>query len=98
MLPPYISQKGSDAVLTLRVMPRASREGPIGLHGSSLKWGVHAAPVDGKANEAVIASVAAHCGVPKRDVTILSGETSREKRVLVSGKSAEELAAVFSFA
>ncbi len=46
---------------------------------------MNAPPVDGAANAAVIALVAKSFGVPKRAVTILSGETSRDKRVHVAG-------------
>ena len=48
-----------------------------------------APPVDGKANEALVAFLAAVFDVPKRRVTLVHGETSRHKRVLVEGLSVE---------
>ncbi len=44
-----------------------------------------AAPVDGAANAALLALVAKHFGVPKRDVTLLAGQTARLKRLAVAG-------------
>lgn len=46
---------------------------------------MNAPPIDGAANAAVIALVAKSFGVPKRAVTIVSGDTAREKRVHVAG-------------
>ncbi len=72
-------------VLTLRVTPRSSREGLARGREGSFAARVNAPPVDGAANAAVIALVARSFAVPKRAVTILSGETGREKRVRVDG-------------
>ena len=46
---------------------------------------IKAPPVDGKANEALIALVAAHFGVRKAQVSIKSGASSRLKRVSIAG-------------
>ena len=71
-------------VLRLRVQPGARREGIGGAHGDALKIAVTAPPEGGRANEAVLALLARLLGVPRRDVRILSGASSREKRVLVA--------------
>ena len=73
----------------VRVQPRASRSEVAGLHGDALKVRVHAPPVDGAANEAVVAVVAEALGVPRRAVRIVSGETGRSKVVEVTGVGAE---------
>lgn len=75
-------------VLAVRVTPRASREtlGP-GREGSFAAR-ITAPPVDGAANAAVIALVAKAFGIPRRDVAILSGETSRTKRIALTGDPA----------
>jgi len=78
----------------VRVQPRASRAGVEGVHGDALKVRVHAAPVDGAANDAVIAALADALGVAKRDVRIVSGETSRSKVVEVRGVSADTVRAL----
>lgn len=75
--------------LRLHVQPGAKKSGTAGLHGESLKLRVNAPPVDGKANEAVIAYLALRLGVPKRAVRITGGETSREKRVAIDAPEAD---------
>lgn len=72
----------------VRVQPRASRSEVAGLHGDALKVRVHAPPVDGAANEAVVTVVAEALGVPRRAVRIVTGETGRSKVVEVAGVGA----------
>ena len=72
-------------VLTLHIQPGAKRTEFVGLHGEAVKVRLAAPPVDGKANAALCAFLADFCGVPKSAVTLISGETSRAKRVHVAG-------------
>ena len=67
--------------VTLRVQPRASNPGVGGLHGDALKVRVGAAPVDGAANDAVIALLADAFEVSRRSLRLVSGATSRTKVV-----------------
>jgi len=71
--------------LTVRVAPKSARSRVEGLAGGALKVAVTAPPEDGKANAAVIEVLAAALGVPKRDVAVASGATSRRKLVDVTG-------------
>lgn len=73
----------------MHVQPGARRTGISGLHGDALKVRLAAPPVEGKANEALVAFLAGRFAVPKRNVTIVSGEHSREKRVEIVGASGE---------
>jgi uncharacterized protein (TIGR00251 family) len=72
-----------EIVLDLQVQPRAKKTGFAGRHGTRTKIRLAAPPADGKANEALIEFLAAHYGVPKRNVVIEAGEHSRQKRVRV---------------
>jgi len=72
-------------ILTLHIQPGAKKTEITGLHGDALKIRLAAPPVDGKANAALIAFLAKTCGVPKSSVELVSGDTSRAKRVRVSG-------------
>ncbi|MBN9214023.1 MAG: hypothetical protein ABS62_13645 [Microbacterium sp. SCN 70-200] len=68
---------------TVRVKP-GSRKGPlVETDAEGLIVYVRERAVDGAANDGVIAALAQHFGVRKRDVTILRGHTSRIKRVEV---------------
>ena len=66
-------------VLALSVVPGASRTELVGLHGDTLRVRLAAPPVDGKANEALLAWLAQSLGVPRRQVSLLRGATSRRK-------------------
>jgi len=72
-------------VLELHVQPGASRTEFAGRHGERLKVRLAARAVDGKANEALVAFLAEHYKVPKRNVRIASGLKSRQKRILIDG-------------
>jgi uncharacterized protein len=54
-----------------------------------LRVRVAAAPVDGAANEALLRLLADELGVPRRDVRLVAGATSRGKLVAVDGVGAE---------
>ena len=72
-------------ILELHVQPGASRSEFAGRHGDRVRVRLAAPAVDGRANEALIEFLAAHYGVRKRDVRILSGLKSRQKRVEIDG-------------
>lgn len=85
----WLRQDADGVVLTLHIQPGAKRTECAGLHGEALKIRLAAPPVDGKANEALIAFLSKALGVPKSRVDLISGETSRAKRVRVAGVDAE---------
>jgi len=70
-------------VVAVHAQPRAARTAVAGMHGDAVKIRLHAAPVDGAANEELVRFVAARLDVPRRDVDIVGGATSRSKRVRV---------------
>lgn len=73
--------------LSVRLTPRAKRNEVAGAYGNALKIRVTAPPVDGAANEALIAFLADELGIAKRQVAIVSGPTSRSKTVAIAGVS-----------
>ncbi len=84
-MPGWLKATDGGVALTLRIVPRASRDAVAGAMGEALKIRLRAPPVDGKANAALRAFLADTLDVPERAVTILSGETGRLKRVRVEG-------------
>jgi len=81
------------AVISVHVQPKASRTQCAGLHGRAIKIRVAAPPSDGAANEELCRFLARTCGVPPSAVEILGGASSRQERVLVRGRSAEQVRA-----
>ena len=81
----WIRADGDAVVLTLHIQPGAKKTEVVGLHGEALKIRLAAPPVDGKANAALIAFIAAKVGAGRTAVALVSGDTSRAKRVSVSG-------------
>lgn len=90
-MPEWLSQVPEGTILTLHVQPRASKNEIIGEQDGALKLRLTSPPVEGAANKLCCEFIAKSCGLPKRDVTIISGEKSRHKRVLVSGLSVEDI-------
>jgi uncharacterized protein (TIGR00251 family) len=72
-------------ILDLHVQPGARTSEFAGRHGERIKVRLAARAVDGKANAALIAFLAAHYRVARRDVRIVAGLKSRRKRVEISG-------------
>lgn len=87
----WLQPQANGAILTLHIQPGAKETAVAGIHGTALKIRLAAPPVDGKANEALLAFVAHVLSIPKRDITLLSGQTSRSKRIEVSGVTAERI-------
>lgn len=75
------------------VVPRASREGVVGIHEGRLKIALAAAPVDGEANAALVAFVARRLGVPRSRVRLCRGATARRKMLEVDGVDAAQVRA-----
>ena len=88
----WLRQEGSDLILALHIQPNARRTEFAGRHGEAMKLRLAAPPVDGKANAALVAFLADFCGVAKSAVVLVSGETSRAKRVRVVGAGPEAVA------
>jgi len=70
--------------LTVRVVPRSSKPGIAGTRDGALLVRLQSPPVEGAANAELIEVIAAAFGVPKRDVTIVSGEHSRLKGIKIA--------------
>jgi uncharacterized protein (TIGR00251 family) len=82
--------------VAVRVKPGASRTAVGGSLDGALVVRVTARAVEGQANVALIRALAAAFGVPRRDVALVSGATSRSKVVDIAGASEQVLAALLS--
>jgi uncharacterized protein (TIGR00251 family) len=73
------------ASLRLKVTPSASRDAVVGWQGDVLRVHVRAPAQRGKANDAVLRLLAAALGIDRPRLSIVRGETSRQKVVSVDG-------------
>jgi len=71
--------------LKIKVEPRSSRSEVVGLYGDALKVKLTSPPVEGKANKELIEVLAGEFGISKKDVEIISGQSSKNKIVKLSG-------------
>jgi hypothetical protein len=74
--------------LDVRVIPRARKTALAGVRDAALLIRLAAPPVEGAANAALAEFLSEVLGVPRRAVSILSGERGRRKRVAVGGVTA----------
>ncbi len=80
---------GTGSLLLVAVTPNAPRTQADGLHDGCLRVRLHAPPVDGKANDALVAWLATELGLPRRGVQLLRGETARRKQLAIDAAPAE---------
>jgi uncharacterized protein YggU (UPF0235/DUF167 family) len=93
---PFLTTDSRGAQIAVRAIPRAGRSGIAGTRGDALLVRLAAAPVDGAANEELLAVLAGALGIPKRQLSVIAGERARDKRVLVEGASIASLEARLS--
>jgi uncharacterized protein (TIGR00251 family) len=79
--------------LWARIHPGARKNGVTGVHADAVKIALTAPPLDGKANEALIAFLAETLRLPRARISLVSGATRRSKMLRITGKSAAEVAA-----
>jgi uncharacterized protein (TIGR00251 family) len=74
---------GADLELLIRAQPGARRTEVQGVHAGAIKIKLNAKPVDGAANDALLAFLAETLQTPRRRCVLVSGQTSRQKRVRI---------------
>ena len=88
-----ISEHAEGCVLPVRAQPGARRAGIQGEQNGALKVAVTAPPEDGRANQALAEVLREALGLRRSQVELIAGHTSRDKRFLLRGVTAAELAA-----
>ncbi|MDR3580311.1 MAG: DUF167 domain-containing protein [Oryzomonas sp.] len=88
---PLCTVTDGSIILSLHIQPRASKNEVCGILDNALKIRLTSPPVDGAANKRCREFLAELFDVPRSEVKIISGETSRHKRVRISGKDPVEL-------
>lgn len=86
-----LRETGDGILIPVQVVPRASRTGIDGEVDGALRVRLAAPPVEGAANRELLEFLSKRLRLPKRDLTLVSGERSKRKAVRVRGLSRQEL-------
>ena len=87
--PAWLSEHPLGCVVVVHVQPGAKGASVVGEHGDALKIRIDSPPIEGRANLALMAFLAERLGIPKSQLRLLSGDTSRRKRVLIEAVRGE---------
>jgi uncharacterized protein len=91
-----IKPNGNCVELNLRVQPKSSRNAYILEPDGRLRVALMAPPIDGKANKALITFIAKFFSIPKRTISLIRGEASREKTVRIEDIDAETVSSLLN--
>ncbi len=80
----FLKETSDGIAFNVFVQPRSSKNSIVGLYGDALKIKLTAPPVEGAANKMCIEFLAKQLDVPKSSLSIISGHSSRTKRILLS--------------
>ena len=89
-----IKEDRDSITIPVRVLPRSSVSEIVGVYDGAVKVRLTSPPVEGAANAELIKLFAKKLDVPKSSITIVSGESSRTKRLRVFGVTSEKLRSV----
>jgi len=84
-------QEAPGATLSVRIQPRASKNSITRMADGSFKIRLTAPPVDGAANEALVALLSEALSVSRSAIEIVSGHAARDKRISLAGMSLDEV-------
>jgi len=93
-MPPYLREQAEGVFLQVKVAPRSSRNEWAGIAGDRVKVRITAPPVDSAANRELIAFLADQFAVARNSVSLVRGQTSRNKTVFVTGLSSRQITAL----
>ena len=85
-----IKEVSEGIIANIKISPNAKKNEII-KNGDEIKIKITAQPIDGKANKALIEFLSKEFKIPKTSITIIKGETSKEKTVLFRTSDADKL-------
>jgi len=95
-MPLSLSKTDQGIILPVHIVVKARKTEIAGLFGQSLKLKIASVPVLGKANREVIKFLSSLFGISKNQIKIVSGEKSKDKKILLTGIKAETICAVLN--
>ena len=87
------TERSEGVEIRIYIQPRASKTELVGLFGQALKIRIAAPPVDGQANAELCRFLARQFSIPQQYVQVISGFSSRQKRVFLKGRTLSEIGA-----
>lgn len=75
----WYSKTATGYVIAVHAQPGAKKSEVSGLHGERLKVRIAAPPLEGRANEALVAFIAERLGLPRAKVRVMKGQQGRAK-------------------
>jgi uncharacterized protein len=88
---PYLSEREGDALVRVRLQPRARGDEIVGERAGALLVRVSAPPLEGRANDALCRLLAKAAGVAPGRASVMKGASARDKLVRLEGVSAAAL-------
>jgi len=95
---PFLRSSKQGVLIDIHLQPGARHEGIKGIHGERLKLAVNSPPVDGKANKRARTFLSSFFHIPKSDVELISGGSSRQKSFLLKGMKRDDVVSAVSAA
>lgn len=86
-----VMDQGEGCVLFVRAQPGAKRNALVGERAGALKVAITAPPENNRANQALLEFLAKSLGLKRSQLDLSAGHASRDKKILIRGKSAQEL-------
>lgn len=79
----FAQKQGGALLLSVYIQPNANETLIVGLHDDRLKIKIATLPVDGMANKALCEFIAKQLSVPKKNISVIKGSTSRKKTLKI---------------
>jgi hypothetical protein len=86
-----LREKDGNCSISLKVIPKSSRNQVVGVEGGVLKIKIQAPPVEGAANEAVVEFLSGIFKKPKSSILLMKGQLSRYKVIKIKGVRAKDV-------
>lgn len=91
LFPNWLSVADDKTLIAIHAQPGAKRDAIVGEFNGRLKVALNAPPVDGKANAKLMKYLSKLLGVSKSSIQLISGETSRDKRLAITSLSSNTI-------
>ncbi|MDO9475723.1 MAG: DUF167 family protein [Pseudohongiella sp.] len=83
-IPRWYRWQGDQLILNCKIQPRGGKDAFGEQLGDQIKLRISAPPVDGKANAHLIRFLASEFAVPQQNISIIRGESSKQKQISIS--------------